>query len=242
MARSVHVALLSYKAEPCLQVMEFLQKEMMEMAQLPDTTVAYTSLSGDSMLPHARNVLVANFVARNGTDLIFMDDDNYPDPGGLRRLISHDVDVVGLPCRAKEDECKWPVRWLTDRPVEQSANGLIEVESTGTGIIRFSRKCIDRMILAQQDRWYHDKTADGGKAWPLFEYQVKNNLWHGEDVTFCLRWRELGGKVFIDPAVNTHHVGKKGYSGAPGPWLAAMPKTLSITGDPVVVENRLAGL
>jgi hypothetical protein len=34
-----------------------------------------------------------------------------------------------------------------------------------------------------------------------------------EDYAFCDRWRELGGRVFIDPSVRLSHVGEKAYAG-----------------------------
>lgn len=234
MERRVFLAMLSLTGRPCLPVMESLYREM---SGTKGVEVHYLSLTGDSMLPHARNLLVANFLAKGGADMVLIDDDNHPDPGWLGRLLAHDADVVGVPVRLKQEAFGWNVQWLTDRPIAADANGLVEVESVGTGIIRISRSAIERLKATVEEDWFHSDRADGGKAWPIFEYEVRDHHWHGEDVAFCRRWRALGGKVFIDPEIRTHHIGSQTWSGGVGEWLRAAPPTISITVPPITVGN-----
>ena len=36
----------------------------------------------------------------------------------------------------------------------------------------------------------------------------------GEDITFCRRWRSMGGKIWADPAGSIAHVGEQIHQGA----------------------------
>ena len=37
-------------------------------------------------------------------------------------------------------------------------------------------------------------------------------IW-GEDFTFCKRWRDIGGKVYLDALLRFQHIGRKAWSG-----------------------------
>lgn len=205
-----------------------------------DLGLAYSFVFGDCMLPRARNTGIKRFLDSPATDLIMMDDDNWGDAGTFEKLLSHDVDVVAAPCRAKNPEMKWPIRFFRDRPVKRAENGLLEVETVGTGIIRMTRKAVTDMIAAQPDHWYHDdQNFPGQKVPALFEYVIKDHQFWGEDVSFCKKYQAIGGKVWVDPDIKTYHRGPQTFEGSVGEWLKNMPKTLSIS-DPVAVPNEFA--
>jgi hypothetical protein len=47
----------------------------------------------------------------------------------------------------------------------------------------------------------------------VFDVQIVNGDLVSEDNVFCKKWRSLGGKVFIDPAMTCNHIGVKKYQG-----------------------------
>jgi GT2 family glycosyltransferase len=51
------------------------------------------------------------------------------------------------------------------------------------------------------------------KIWHLFEFTLENHVLWGEDYTFCRKYRQAGGKVWIDPDIMLHHTGKMTYTG-----------------------------
>jgi hypothetical protein len=236
----VLLQLFSMNARPRVEVMEWIMQEMINLPKEGHTSM-YHSLNGNSMLPHARNTAVASFMKTQATDLIMIDDDNYAEVGSINKLLSHKVDVVGASCRRKiPDEERWPVKWHTNMPIKRDENGLIDVESTGTGILRMTRACLEKMVWSERARCYDDAIA--GTAWPLFEYAVHDNSWYGEDIEFCRRWRALGGKVYIDPDIKTHHIGNWKYSGSPAEYLAGMPPKMCVAPVKVAVTNEFSKL
>jgi hypothetical protein len=76
------------------------------------------------------------------------------------------------------------------------------------------------MIEAHPNTWVHEKAIDG-EFWPLFEphLDVRKKHRYGEDYSFCMRWRELGEKVWIDPEIAMGHTGLKVFEGHIGNWL-----------------------
>lgn len=225
--RTVVIAVLSYSGQPHSQVKnEVFQAAQAMMAR--GWTAIMSERVGACMIPHVRNAAVSEFLMnKEATDLIFVDDDNYCDTAGFLRLVDADVDIVAAPCRSRSEPLTWPIRWL-QQTIQRSLNGLVEVETVGTGIMRVRRQVFEKMIEAEPDSWYKDATSKAGKSWALFDYGVEAHDWWGEDVRFCRRWRALGGKVWIDPDITTHHIGRHDFSGSVGAWLREMPTEIQV--------------
>jgi hypothetical protein len=47
----------------------------------------------------------------------------------------------------------------------------------------------------------------------VFDVKLVDGELVSEDNIFCGKWRELGGKVWIDPSMTCNHIGPKKYSG-----------------------------
>lgn len=178
----------------------------------------------DSVITRARNVTVAHFLTRTPcTDLVFVDGDIAWDPGSFARLLDHPVDLVAGVYPARGEPERYIVRPLENELVVDQATGLMEVAGVGTGFMRMTRACAQRMTDVNADRWYlDDATAPGLKIHALFDFELVPNgpdaladgsTYFSEDYTFCRRWRALGEKVWIDPQLTLHHTGEKTFSG-----------------------------
>jgi hypothetical protein len=93
-------------------------------------------------------------------------------------------------------------------------DGLVEVHDAGTGFMCIKRHVIEKMIEAYPESHYskepkhvmHD--GDDGTRWALFDTMIdEDNRYLSEDYTFCRRWQKLGGKIWLDPAIQLSHVG-----------------------------------
>lgn len=234
---NVVIALLSYSGQPHSQV----KNEIFQAAQAMMARGWVATMServGACMIPHVRNAAVSEFLHNpDATDLIFVDDDNWCNAEGLLRLVDADVDIVAAPCRSRCEPLTWPIRWM-QQTIQRSLNGLIEVETVGTGIMRIRRAVLEKMMAADPDGWYTDATSKAGRSWPLFDYGVEAHAWWGEDIRFCRKARAQGFKVWIDPEITTHHIGRHDFSGSVGSWLKAMPAEIQVATH---VKNAMHG-
>lgn len=229
MQRHVMIAVLTYSGNPPFQVQDAITEALFVLLQRGDQ-VEKKTYGGASMLPKARNAIVSDFLASEATDLLMIDDDNYCSGADLVKLLDADADLVGAPIRIKLEsgEIKWNVGLLRDRALRRRPDGLVEVDTIGTGIVRFSRACLQSMC-GHAD-WYHDETAAGGRAHSIFEYVIKDHILSGEDVTCCNRWRALGGQVLMYPDIATHHLGRQDFAGAYSSWISEQPANLTVIG------------
>lgn len=184
---------------------------------------------GDSILPRARNAEASNFLLDpDNTDMLTIDADTICDAGGLVRLLEADADIIGGPYRTRNDPLEWPsIRWA-HQDVKQDERGFLEVDSIGTGLMRISRKAMQAIWDTVASDEYGDPTCKSGKSRPAFWFRVVNNHLWGEDLTFCHRWRDLGGTIYTIPDLMTHHIGTHTYSARLSDWLAQQPRNMTI--------------
>lgn len=227
MPRSVMIALLSYGGAPRFELQDQLAALMFELMRR-GTAVEKKTRAGDGMLPRARNAVLADFLASGASDLLMVDDDNYADAGDLLRLLDAPADFVGVPIRLKEDATRWNVAFLPGQALAPDGLGLLEVLTIGTGILRLTRAAVERMVKAAPDAWYREPTSAQGFAHELFAYRVADHILDGEDVTFCHRWRALGGKVHALSHARSHHLGSRAFSGSLAAWLGEQPDEIRI--------------
>jgi hypothetical protein len=196
----------------------------------------------DSLINRARNNLVAKFMANpQFTHLIFLDVDLSYRPEDILKLLWHDKDVVtgSYPIKeilwdkvvklAKDDvEAKNlagkstrfvvnPVR-AGDNTIE-THNGAISVHDAGTGFMCIKRSVFERMIEEYPDLKFNDDTGsmnDEEKNWTyaFFNSFVDDDKrFVSEDYGFCRYWQKMGGKIWVDPAIEIDHLGRFMYQG-----------------------------
>lgn len=181
---------------------------------------------GSGLIYDVRNYYVAKMLAGDFTDLFFIDDDVgvYDAEAGVR-MLEAPVDVVAVVYPTKSEPAEWKVRYLQDRKELHwdPETRLLEVEAVPAGFMRISRNCLMQMVYSYEGLEYHQAHAPGGITWGLFYPEIRDKQSWGEDFTFCLKWRAIGGKVWVDPMVETKHIGRKAYSGCFGEWLKSRP-------------------
>lgn len=164
----------------------------------------------DSLIAHARNVLIAKFMESDATDMFCLDADVACGPGAFTRLLSHDADVVAAIYRAKCDEIRFPVLPVDGGAAQDPVTGLLEVKDIPFGFVRIRRSAIEKMIAADDDAWFYANNAERTKCHTLFNTEIRDRMFCGEDYYFCRKWRELGGKVYVDPEIRLAHVNGDG--------------------------------
>ncbi len=193
-------------------------------------------LTGNSILPSARNYLVDRFLETDADWIFMVDSDINYEPGDVLACLPHlENTIVGFPC------CKKFAKW--DRIAETVRNnpdfapkdipailsdanfsipesgimhtddyGLATVDWIGTGAMLASRASLMKIIAANpEDKVEFDKRA----IHQFFRYEhqqividgVKCTQYAGEDVSFCRLAKKSGVEVKAKIDARTGHAG-----------------------------------
>ncbi len=154
----------------------------------------------------ARDRCVGRFMRSDCTDLLFIDSDIGFTAADVKRIMRHDVDIVGGCYPLKQDGK--PVAVLSRvEGATVDKNGLQEAIAIGTGFLRFNRNVFERFKAAYPHLEY---VSDAGAIeHHYFDSYVEDRTLWGEDIGFCRRWRALGGKIYADWGIALTHSGNK---------------------------------
>ena len=183
----------------------------------------------------SRNVLVRDFLETDCESLVFLDADLRWNPSELVRLIQHDVDIVAgiypLKNNPKED-MTYPIRHLPGDTLENEI-GLLEVEAVPTGFLKISRQVLES--LAEDAPGFRNKldTSDRIKTPLIFERTMLDGARWGGDYTFCMKAREKGFKVWIDPHMTFEHAGEHVWNGCYADHLVKQANQI----HPKIIKN-----
>lgn len=178
--------------------------------------VRFTELSGCSILPRARNVLVKQFVDSDCTDLLFVDADVIVSPEAIMRLIalSSNKDIVAgtYPTRTESKKLLAGLALDQDSNPIFDENGLLQTTVALTGFMLIRRHVITTLIEAHPEWTYNvDPVPTGRVEHALFDFKLDGNRYVGEDIVFCRRAIAEGFKVWIDPMISLPHVGSHAF-------------------------------
>jgi hypothetical protein len=173
-----------------------------------DINVIAVYMSYDALVQRARNDIFKLAYDNNVDDLVFIDCDQDWNPKDFFKLLSHDVPLVAAPVVKKSDMPAYNVKLLGDYVVQD--DGLVKVDGVGTGFMRIRQDAI-------KDLWdASPEYREPHKPEPIrmvFDVKVVDGELWSEDIVFCERWRELGGKIYIDSTINCGHSGEKRWVG-----------------------------
>lgn len=177
---------------------------------------------GNSNLPRARNELVAEFLASDCTDLLWIDDDMGWKPNDVVRLLASDKDFIGGVGRKKTDTADtrldtWCATFLPE--VVQDEMGAVQVKGIGTGFAKVSRRVFEA-VQAAHPEWRREALDSmppevGAQFYSFYRFvDEPGRPMMSEDLAFCETWRSLGGTVWADPTIELVHVGEREFTGS----------------------------
>lgn len=181
-------------------------------------TLGINTIRNESLIPRARNRILADFMDSQCSHLIMIDADIGFAGADVLRLVAHNKPLVGA-TYAKKDRARYAPAFVPMAgPVFQNeADGLAEIECLPGGFMMISRDMAAEMRGGFRDLWYWDQHGEKRRKVPdLFGcYTDENRQFWSEDYAFCQRWRQIGGQVWMDPFINLTHNGTTTFEGDP---------------------------
>lgn len=212
----ISVGIPVYDGKLPLQLVLCLLAET-SVAQAMGDQLNFTFLPSCSNLAMGRNQLVKQFLESDADRLVFIDADVTFEMGSIIKLAHAKCDFVGGAYRLKQANENYPIGWLKDPELKQNAEGFVEVAIVPTGFLSLSRNVFKTFRENYPDREYQ---IGGVKNYCYFQIPYFDGALYTEDAFFCREWKEIGGKIFLDPNLTlTHWDGNIPYKGNIGQWL-----------------------
>lgn len=225
-----------------------LMKLQAACAQRGDIDFGANLLWGDALITRCRQNLVAQFLENDkSTHLFFIDADIAFDPPQVFRLLDFGVDITAgvyptkridwakLEAMAKAGMTNLESASLTyvlepENPGRiETRNGFAKVRYAGTGFMMIRREVLLKMIEHYPELSYSNEHQAQdpwrGSKWrsALFNCILDNatGTYLSEDFSFCKRWTDMGGEVWVDLNSRLSHTGTMTFNGNAATQFAA---------------------
>ena len=211
--RRLMVAIPAYDGKLNIKSAFALANLAMQTAQA-GVTLYLTQVSGCSLITKARNMLVADFLASDATDLLFVDADVIITADDVMRLLAlsgdKDITAGAYPRRSKDKKFFTDLHFTDDGKLE-FADGMLRVKRIGTGFMLIRRHVLETLRDRHPEwRCYNNVLERDEHA--IFDFQIQDGEYYGEDYTFCNRAAEEGFTVHLDTDINLPHVGTEEFA------------------------------
>jgi hypothetical protein len=196
-------------------------------------------LGGDALITRARQNIVARFLAEEAaTHLLFIDADIGFEPAQVFRLMQFDAPVSAAIYPVKRldwgkvaaciQEGLAPLQSAALTYTVQFDDGPISVQDgfakssyAATGFLMIQREALLRMIEKYPELKYQhehgpkNESSESKWRYALFNCLVDDKTGHylSEDYSFCRRWTDIGGEIWIDLQSRLTHVGSFHFEG-----------------------------
>ncbi len=170
--------------------------------------------SSGSLLVAERNRLNKQFLASDCTHMLCIDSDLGWPPVAVKAMLDHDIDfVAGLyPARGENTFLFRPV-YNDDRGIiKHESKNLLKMNHVPSGFMLLKRHVLERMTSHFSHLYFEPKSTahkhENGTC--LFNTEIIDGEFWGEDYVFSMRAREAGFDIWVDPLIQFDHAGLKG--------------------------------
>ena len=191
----------------------FALAQLMPKAMQLGVSVILSDISGCSIITMARNSLVHEFLKTDATELLFIDADVIATADDILRLMAQsgdkDITAGAYPRRAKDQNFFADLYFDKNGDLEFDGS-LMRVERAPTGFMLIQRHVIEQMVFAHPE-WMYEKSPTE-KMSAVFDFDIVNGKYVGEDYLFCDRATSMGFTVHIDVDISLPHVGSNEFT------------------------------
>ncbi len=147
------------------------------------------------------------------THMLCLDADIGWPPSSVMSLINHDEEfVAGVYPSRKPDVFNFRPMFKEDKSLVYSEKKLVQMEYIPAGFMLLKRSAIEKMRRKFPELFVVPKSPDKSSfmGYCLFNTEVWDGQFWGEDYVFCHRAREAGVEIWVDPFIEFYHAGQKG--------------------------------
>lgn len=166
-----------------------------------------------SLLIAERNRLNKAFLESDCTHMLCIDSDLGWPPVAVLKMLQHEVDfVAGLYPARGEKTFLFRGCHNEDGALQSNGKGLLKMQYIPAGFMLIKRCVLEKMTEHFSHLYFQPKSEKLKDEWGhcLFETEVKDGEFWGEDYVFCRRVRECGFDIWIDPLIQFDHAGNIG--------------------------------
>jgi hypothetical protein len=186
---------------------------------------------GDALVTRARQTIAAYFMADpTATHLLYIDADISYEVDQVLRLLQFDKDIcAGIYPLKRYDWDLVQRRVLAGEGQLESAglsyvvdlnrsfqpvNGFGKVQETGTGFLMIKRSVFTAMAKKYPELRYQLDGSEKLEAYALFNCLIdEKGTYLSEDYSFCKRWTDMGGEIWVDLNSRLNHLGPEMFKG-----------------------------
>ena len=167
-----------------------------------------------SLLVAERNRLIKQFLATDCTHILCIDSDLGWDALYLKTLLEYDLDfVAGLyPARGEKTFIFRPATKQDKSLIKHESKNVLKMEYIPAGFMLIKRHVLERMIAHFSHLYFEPLNQDlkHENGYCLFNTEVIDKQFWGEDYVFSKRVREAGFDIWVDPMIKFNHAGNVG--------------------------------
>lgn len=164
-----------------------------------------------SLLCSERNRILMQFIKSDATHILCIDADLGWPAQDVERMLLRNLEFIGgvYPARHEKTFMSRPL-FNEDGSLKTDGLSLIEMECIPAGFMLIKREVIQKMMDDNQDRYYKPKQNNGPDGFALFNTELFDGEFWGEDFIFCKLVAKSGFKIWVDPMIQFDHDGNIG--------------------------------
>lgn len=172
--------------------------------------------TGYSAIDQARNRMMYYALEQYGHDsVLWIDSDVVFNVNDVLKIINHDLPICAGAYPFKNPHTRqMTITMIDDEEIEFGSNKLVEIQCAATGFL-FIKKHVYYDIIERYNMPLCNTSFDQ-PCYPVFKPDNWNingvDYYLGEDYSFCMRARECGYKIMLDPSIKLGHIGSYVYS------------------------------
>jgi hypothetical protein len=169
------------------------------------------TLSDESLITRARIICAASFLETDFKHLMFVDADIRFTSEQVWKLVEMQKPIA-VGCYKMKKTGAALAAWRGGKLVrlEDCPKVPFDVEYAGTGFMLIERRVFIEMA-AHYPELMHEQ-AEVGQCCAFFHEMLYGGTLLPEDYSFCQRWRDMGGEVWMHPDVKLVHYGRQAFA------------------------------